>query len=323
MSNIEGVSIKEFSLVRLLFEPRLDILHLHWPDVFVATARPGRAKVKLALLKAIIGFAKLRGLRVVWTAHNLKRVGQRNGPLMTRAFWPAFIAALDGVIYLTESSKLIASRDEPALARIASAVIPHGPYEPPPGARLGDAPTTSPILIFFGSIVPYKNAAALVKAFGELKPGTANLWILGKMSVNNPDLDLEPALERLPADARAHVTYDNRFLSEDELASSVRAATLVVLPYREVLNSGSVIYSLSARTPVLASRLPLFDELAEVVGEDWLTTYEASLTGEILRRALDHAEHLKRSPANPNLEPFAWPTIARQTAVFFSSLLKR
>src|SRR3546814_10110494 len=65
-------------------------------------------------------------------------------------------------------------------------------------------------------------------------------------------------------------------------------ADAVVLPYRDIVNSGSALLALSRFRPVIAPRLGSLIELQGQVGEDWLWLYDGPLTG----RSEEHTSEL-------------------------------
>ena len=116
-----------------------------------------------------------------------------------------------------------------------------------------------------------------------------------------------------------------RFVDDAELASEISQAELVVLPYRELHNSGSVLLALSLGRPVLLPANDVTRRLAEQVGERWVLPYEGTLTGDVLESALatvrdastDSAAHPGAGVAAdgsstqvPNLSDRAWDRVA-------------
>ena len=63
-------------------------------------------------------------------------------------------------------------------------------------------------------------------------------------------------------------------------------AQLVVLPYRQMLNSGALLLALSLARPVLAPWSGANAAIAEEVGEGWLTLYRGELDAATLAAAL-------------------------------------
>jgi len=137
-----------------------------------------------------------------------------------------------------------------------------------------------------------------------------------------PDRDARCLVTGAPADATLRtdieraavgdprVRLDLRHLKRAELATAHRAADLVALPYREILNSGSALLALSLDRPVLVPRRGALAELADTVGEAWVRCYDGDLTPAVLAEALAWAREAPRSARAP-LDAFAWSGIAR------------
>jgi beta-1,4-mannosyltransferase len=320
----EGVRVIEFGVLQLLLDRKPTIYHIHWPDAFLASVQGWRFWVKLVFLRVLFIFLGLRGIPVVWTAHNLKRPGQRNTTRMNKYFWPWFAKRIDGIIYMTEASKLKAEEMFDCWRDTPNAVIPHGHYRP----IIDNSPSTStlkvsskPQLLFFGSITNYKNAYQLLNAFLALPSGTATLAIKGKMSKVNPDNRLLQCLDSLPSECEEEVIFDNRFLDDAELIEAIQSSDIVVFPYSDVLNSGAAIFALSVGRPILASNTPLFRELQKQVGQQWVRLIDGELDAVDLKAALKHANDLRKLGASPDLSVFEWEAIADQTLKFYHRVI--
>src|SRR5690606_26402350 len=62
--------IYEFTHKRAFFD-RFDVIHLHWPDLYIRSPNLFQKLKKLFLLTAIVVWNKLRGVKIIWTVHNL------------------------------------------------------------------------------------------------------------------------------------------------------------------------------------------------------------------------------------------------------------
>lgn len=318
--------VQEFSPVAPFLNRSYKILHLHWPDAFLAADTNWKFWLRLLYLYLLAYVVKLRGAKLVWTVHNLQRENQRNGQHMARFFWPWFLRRVDGVIYMTQASAEQARESTPELVGTPTAIIPHGHYLPvinpvsDQAPKASENPNETPSILFFGSITSYKNVWKVLESFLELPPGQARLEICGRMSHREPDTKLQDALNALPTERQGEVTFDDRFLSDEELVERLRQADLVVFPYSGVLNSGAAIFALSANTPLLASDNALFRELRDIVGADWVSLINNPLDGPQLTQALHHARALRSHSETPNLTALDWPKIAQQTAAFYNEL---
>ena len=107
------------------------------------------------------------------------------------------------------------------------------------------------MVLCFGLIRPYKGVDVLLDAWRRAeRPDGAELWIVG--------------MPRMDAGfiARPGVRTALRFVSGAELAGAFRAADLVVLPYREIDQSGVLFTALAFGKPMLLSAVGGFPEIA-------------------------------------------------------------
>ena len=117
-----------------------------------------------------------------------------------------------------------------------------------------------PVVLMFGLLRPYKGLDVLLEAWRGMAPASgagesagAELWIVGM-----PRMDLDS----LPTPMPAGVRLLPRFLSDAEILAVMRRASLVVLPYREIDQSGVALTALGAGVPLLLSDVGGFPEIA-------------------------------------------------------------
>lgn len=318
------VEVDEFSLSQMGGRHKAEILHIHWPDAFLAAGQGWKFWPRYLILRSIFAIAWLRGTSVVWTAHNFQREGQRNERLMAKFFWPWFLRRIDGIIFMTEASKAAALRSNPALSSVPHGVIPHGHYGPivegieTPVTQQNESQSE---ILFFGSITRYKNAHKLLSAFIDMDSGDAQLAFRGKMSKTEPDVTLKNMIDALPPERAKNVTLEDRFLSDEDLIAAIKRCDLVVFPYSDVLNSGAAIFALSVGRPILASDTALFRELQQQVGADWVWLIDGELDAQQLSDALNRARDHKERCKTPDLSAFDWDHIAEQTVTFYQHVI--
>ena len=297
-----------------------DVFHVHWPEEFLH--RPSNLRALATGLRLGLKLASYRLLRVpiVWTVHNLKPHEQRR-PRLTRWFYRQFPRCCAGLIFLSEATREAALAAHPALRSIPCRVIAHGHYREvypaPPSRGVARARLAIPqhenVLLYFGMIRPYKNVPALIRCFIEAALPNTRLIVAGRV------LDNEPLRQQViqAAAGSAQVTLKLEYLPDDDLAALLAAANLVVLPYREIANSGSAILALSLNRPVLAPARGSLLQLRAQVEDDWLRLYPDELTPQALTEAVAAAPPATTAP---NLAALDWPHIARETLDFFKSL---
>jgi glycosyltransferase involved in cell wall biosynthesis len=314
------VVVHEWSAGRALGQ-RWDVVHLHWPEAALNRPRALDALITLAGLFAVLDVARRRGARVVWTVHNLA-AHEAAHPRLAVWFYAGLWRRLDGFIALSEAARAAVVAHFPVAAAIPCAVIPHGHYRPvlPPRPsraaarrRLGLADADR-VVLFAGTVRPYKNVDALVRAVRALPDPDLRLLVAGV-----PNEPLPSLLRDLAADD-PRIRFDFRFVPSEELAELYAAADLVALPFAEVLNSGSALMALSHDRPVLVPRLGSLIDLAERAGPQWARAFEGELDAPLLAEALAWADGRTGDDA-ADLAAWDWAPIGAATAAFYRALL--
>ena len=198
-------------------------------------------------------------------------------------------------------------------------VIPHGafthlldvPGERPLPAEL--AAVDKPVVLFFGLLRPYKGLDVLLDAWrgAELD---AELWIVGM-----PRMDIAP----LRAAAPPSVRWVSRFVADDELAAYFRRADLVVLPYREIDQSGVLFTALAFGSPLVLSAVGGFPEVAASGAATLVTPGDpAALASELTRLLADPTarDQLAAGARAAAAGAYSWDAIAARHLALYGAL---
>jgi beta-1,4-mannosyltransferase len=238
---------------------RPGVIHLHWIHEFLGGGKGRPTARQVRWFEWQLRALKAAGVRVVWTVHNLRSHESEGDDPNDAAAHRAVIERADAIILHCEHAReaLIELYQPTAAARAHMHVVAHGSYVrqyevdlAQEAARralgLTDAGT---IFAFVGSIRGYKNVGGLLDAFmrvEELSPDD-RLLIAGRPLPRKSGRQLE----KLASEDRRIVLELDR-LPEEELTRVLRAADVVVLPFRDILTSGSAILALSHGRPVIA-----------------------------------------------------------------------
>jgi glycosyltransferase involved in cell wall biosynthesis len=196
---------------------------------------------------------------IVLTAHDVMPREVRPG---TRGGMPALLRRADAVVVHSQAG---ARRvvEEARVPQERVHVIPHGafahlaaqPEGPAPEALAGLAGRR--VVLFFGLVRPYKGVDLLVEAFAGA-PDDAVLVVAGM-----PRMPLAPLRQRAQELGIAgRVRFVPRFVADAEAAAYFRRADVVVLPYREIEQSGVLYTALAFGAPLLVSAVGGFPEVA-------------------------------------------------------------
>jgi glycosyltransferase involved in cell wall biosynthesis len=198
-------------------------------------------------------------------------------------------------------------------------VIEHGAFEHltrVPGARALPAPlaaVTRPVVLCFGLLRPYKGIDVLLEAWRELR-ADAELWIVGM-----PRMDVAA----LRAGAPRSVRWVPRFISDEELGAYFERADLVVLPYREIDQSGVLFTALAFGAPLLLSAVGGFPEVAAQGAAALVAPGDAGALAAELRRLLgapDARAELAAGALRAAAGRYSWDEIARRHLALYGDL---
>lgn len=313
--------VTEYSHRRALLQ-RYDILHFHWPDGYINDPRLVKALRRILLLMIVIGCAKLKGGRIVWTVHNIVPHDAHHAQL-SRMFMNWFVERCDGLIFMSEQSKLTFSHYYNLQHILPAAIIPHGHYRnsyPPaidqiPAKALLTLPTNKKVILSLGMIKPYKNIDQLIEVFLKAKLDDYVLVIAG----NTESVTLAKKLKALAGESKDILLFI-KYIPDNELHIYFSAADVVILPYKSILNSGALLLALSFNKPVIAPHMGAFIALQEELGRRWVTSYDAELQTNTLIEAINELQQTQREDTCP-LSHYNWDKLAHTTVDFYRSLL--
>lgn len=313
-----GARVDRYSLRRLL-SGNYDVWHLHWPENVLLEKQPAYPTMKFLTRLAL---AKARGIKIVWTAHNLQP-HEPVHPVLVAGFWRVFSTLVDGVFSLSTTGGKLLAEHHPALARKLLSVTPHGDYRSSYPNQLSrvearaklQLPERCTVILFFGRILRYKNVSSLIDSFRGLSDPDIRLVIAGACA----EASLQAELRTRAGDDERIVLRLNT-VSDEDTQAYFNSANLVALPFTNILNSGSVLLALGFNVPVLSKHSGALPELQGIVGKEWIRLLPDSLTSNALHDAVQWALHEPRPTACP-LEAFAWDTIGEQTVVGYQQVL--
>jgi glycosyltransferase involved in cell wall biosynthesis len=125
---------------------------------------------------------------------------------------------------------------------------------------------------------------------------------------------------RQSADGCPRVRLLLRWVPLAEVQYLFVASDFVVLPYRRILNSGTVFLALSFGRPVLVPDKGAMREQQERFGSKWIRLYSGELSAGDLAEAMQWATATVRA-APPDLAGLDWESLARQTHAVYETLL--
>lgn len=250
-------------LVRYAATAKPRIFHILWNNKFQTLDRT-----------VLMLYYKFLGKRVVLTAHNVN-AGRRDSTdtLLNRITLRIQYRLSDQVFVHTSKMKDELSR-EFGVQRSRITVIPFGINNSVPNTSLSSSEAKQRLgitddkktILFFGRITPYKGLEYLVAAFRQLQSRCDDyrLLIVGR---------LEPGCEKYWDPIREVIQEDVRmgriflrieFIPDHETEIYFKGADVLVLPYKEIFQSGVLFLGYGFGLPVLVADVgSLKDEIVE------------------------------------------------------------
>ncbi len=282
--------------------PHADVVHFQW----------------LTIQPLDVHLLPRTGAPLVLTAHDVLPREPRRGQLAAQR---RLYDRVDAVVVHSEHGRdrlVDALGVDPAKVH----VIAHGAFEHlthVPGARPLPAELAAvekPVVLCFGLLRPYKGIDVLLDAWRQAQPD-AELWIVGM-----PRMDIA----QLRAQAPASVRWVPRFVADDEIAAYFERADLVVLPYREIDQSGVLFTALAFGSPLLISDIGGFGEVAAQGAAALVAPGDAGALAAELHRLLGDARAraaLARGARRAAAARYSWDAIAHRHIELYERLARR
>jgi len=289
----------------------------HAPDMLALRGRAARADVvhfQWLSVQPLDVHLLPRSRPVVLTAHDVLPREPRRGQLEAQK---RLYERVDAVVVHSEHGRA-RLRDELGIDSEKLHVIPHGAFDhlTRPAREVPLAPELAavqkPVVLVFGLMRPYKGIEVALEAWRGIED--AELWIVGR-----PRMDIAA----LRAAAPPGVRWVPRFVADDEIPAYFRRADLVVLPYREIDQSGVLFTALAFGRPLLLSDVGGFPELAATGAAELVPPADPSALHAAITRLLADAparERLAAAARAAAAGPYAWDAIAQRTLFLYTTL---
>lgn len=261
-----------------------DVIHLNWLHAFY------RRDDLTTTLKAYHDFAenlhlaRRLGYRIVWTLHNLYP-HERPFPKIDHLARLLVSDLADVTLaHCSHAAGLARERFYADDVRVVQHgnfidVFPNHVTRAEARAQL-ELEADDFVYLFFGNARGYKSVESLIDAFAALGADDA---VLGLMMRNAFDPAYGDQLAARAADNGGKVrVWTSDFFGNDEFQLYLNAADVVVLPFSEVLTSGSAITALGFGRPLI---VPALGCLTELVDDSLGIAYDPS-SPEALQQAM-------------------------------------
>lgn len=306
-----------------------DILHLHWLDALFQFRVKNTFLSLLRLIKFLtkLFILRIRGVKIVWTAHNLKN-HEKLYPLLDRICTTVVANLSHAIIAHSETAKreiisMIHSIDKDKIF-----VVPHGNYissyenkiDRLEAQKALDIPNSSFVFLFLGQIRPYKGVLELIEAFKQLPHKQTHLVIAGK--ILNSEL-AEEIKQKIAG--HSNIKFMPGFVPDDQIQVYMNACDVLVFPYQDLLTSGAVILAMSFGKACLAPRKSYFIEVLNNSGAFFYDPDTPEGLPQVMNSAIQSKNELL-TMGEHNLqmaEQWNWSRVAKMTLDVYKYCLSR
>src|SRR2546430_7775417 len=249
---VSRVLIYYVRLIRYAAIARPKVFHILWNNKFEFFDRT------LLML-----YYKLLGKKIALTAHNVNAARRdTTDTMVNRLSLRIQYRLADHIFVHTEKmkSELLA---EFGVRECAVTVIPYGINNAVPDTdltpdeakqRLG-IKADERTLLFFGRIVPYKGLEYLVAAFQQVVTSRSDYRLI---IAGRPEKGCEKYWNEIQETisrgvGRGRIILKSEYIADDETEVHFKAADVLVLPYRQIYQSGVLFFGYSFGLPVIAA----------------------------------------------------------------------
>lgn len=290
---------------------RYDVLHLHFPPVLPVDTR------WLQVIR--------HRVPVVHTVHNLWPHRSRRDARDRRRLQRLYHACHQLIAHTEDTVRGLVEEFGVPPERISR--IPHGNFrqfwnqERASVPALDDAAEHTPTILMFGELRQSKGVDVLLRAAATLRDrGVAFRVLLAGAPFATVELYRDLARK---LDIEERVLFHARYIEEEEVPSYFEAASVVVLPYRAIDQSGVAIAALTMGRAIVATRIAGLAELVEQGACGLLVPVDdVESLATALQRLLTDAGLRQRFEANARRyaeTALAWEPIADRTIDVYRS----
>ena len=289
--SVESVFSENYRVGNMLRKGGFDLLHIHWLYTFaVGGSRIGTWMKSRRFLK-YVDKLKGSGARIIWTVHNI--VSHEGKHHDVELQYNARLARLcDELIVHSETIKSEVVRFY-NIDPVKINIIQHGSYigvydnditRDAARKRLGIG-MDERVMLHFGFIKGYKGVPGLIKDFSNMDMPGVSLVIAG-----NPRTEEIKDFINGKCRGKSNIITRLEYIPDDDIQLFMNASDFVVLPFSNILTSGSLVLAMSFGKPVIA---PCFGYVNEMIGKDGGLIYDVK-DPQGLQKAMKEASEMDR-----------------------------
>jgi len=267
---------------------------------------------------------KLLNIKLVWTAHNLRR--HEGGFEDIEMRYTRYLAKMsDAVIVHCNSAKHEIERALRIKRPEKVNVISHGHFRDPYPNNIERSlaekkigfKTSKPTFLFLGEIRYYKGIIELIDAYEDLNDHHSRLLVAGRPH----DQVIENEVTQ-KCKLNKKIICRTGFVPDEELQIYINASDVMVFPYRKIFTSGGIFLALSFGKPIVAPRIGCIKDNLDTKGSFLYNPEDSRGLSNALKTAMRFKEKWE-TMGRHNLQlaqDLSWDEIAMATSRLYNGI---
>jgi len=324
-SKMKRIALLYARLIRYAATAKPRIFHILWNNKFEYFDR------------TLLMFCyKLVGRKTVLTVHNVNTAKRNHtDTALNRLTLQVQYRLADHIFVHTEQMKAELLQDY-GVRESRATVIPFGINNSIPTTAMSGAEARErlglskdeKVLLFFGRIAPYKGIEYLITALRELAPRDRKyrLLVAGRPH-DSPKYAGEIADMAEPLVKEGRIVLRAEHVPESEMEMYFKAADALVLPYKQIYQSGVLFLAYSFGLPVLAADVgSLKDDMVEGKTGFMFRSEDSQDLAKAIEKYFASDLYAELDSRRPSIMDYAerrhsWDTVSQMTLRVYASLL--
>lgn len=258
-TKLSKLAVYYLRLVRYVAASNSKILHILWNNKFESFDRT-----------FLMLYYKLCGKKISLTAHNVNQAKRDSKDSFLNRFTLRIQYRLSDHIFVhTRRMKTelcqdfgVADKAVTVIRHPINNAFPDTDLTPNDAKKLLGLRNDERTILFLGRLRPYKGIEHLVAAFQQLLTGQRNCRLVVAGAPNKGDESYLDELQRMANRelSQGQVLLRAEFIPDNEMEVYLKAADVLVLPYKDIFQSGVLFLAYSFGLPVVATDVGSFRE---------------------------------------------------------------
>ncbi len=323
-----GVNVKiidNIFLRDILMGEKIDLLHIHWTNFFLTSSK--NQKQIINFIKSIIKilFIKLRGIKIVWTIHNLEN--HEKIYKYEKYFNYILYKFVNRIIVHSNNSLEIVLNYYKKLDKNKIKIIPLGHYinyypntvDRNEAKRILGIDESQFVFLFLGSIREYKKLPELILSFKKIADNKITLLIVGRPFNKNLQ---EKIVNCSKGDSRIKLIFG--FVLVEKVQIYMNSADIIICPYENVLTSGSVVLAMTFAKAVIAPDIGCIPDTVDEEGGILYDIMDPNGLLNAMKKVLTISNLNSMGEKNLiKVKTFDWEQIGMETFKVYSEVLQK